>query len=184
MLWKHALRDLSLVLITLALWRADAALRDGGGVWTVVIAIAAGSMTAFAGYLAHEWGHLAGARAGGSVIRLAASPAEIFLFNFDSDRNGREQFLLMSCGGFAASALVVVLLLAFLPLPSLAALIALGLTAAGVLATVILEIPPFLRVLRGGSLPRGGAVHVGGGPSGVDPTLRTAKKEEVAKAEE
>jgi hypothetical protein len=155
--WRHALRDLGLVLLTLALWRADAAVRGAVGVVPVLIAIVAGFLTAVAGYLAHEWGHFFGARAGGSVIRLPSSPAAIFLFNFDSDRNTREQFLLMSCGGFLASALVIALFLAILPLPALASLVALGLTGAGVVATAILEVPPFVRVLQGGPIPRGGA---------------------------
>lgn len=155
--WKHALRDIGLVLITLALWRADAAWRHDAGVFPVLIAITAGAMASFVGYLAHEWGHFIGARAGGSVVRLPQSAAEIFLFNFDSDRNGREQFLLMSCGGFIASGIVVVLFLALLPLPSLSSLIALGLTIAGVIATAALEVPPFVRVYRGGPIPRGSA---------------------------
>lgn len=152
--WKHALRDIGLVIATLALWRADAALRHEAGSLPLLIAVAAGTMASFAGYLAHEWGHFVGARIGRSIIRLPQSPAEIFLFNFDADRNGREQFLLMSCGGFLASALVVAFFLAMLPLPSLAALIAFGLTLAGVVATAILEVPPFVRVLQGGPLPR------------------------------
>jgi hypothetical protein len=158
--WKHGLRDLALLAATLVLWRADAAVRGDAGVWPVLIAVATGTLTTFIGYLAHEWGHFAGARAGGSIVRVPTSAREILLFNFDSDRNSREQFLLMSSGGFLASALVIALFLAVLPLPSLAALIALGLTAAGVIATAILEVPPFVRVLRGGEIPRGGAVPV------------------------
>jgi hypothetical protein len=155
--WKHALRDLTLVVITLLFWRADATLRHASGLLSVLVAVIAGSLAAFAGYLVHEWGHLLGARVSRSVVRLPASPAEIFLFNFNSDRNSREQFLLMSCGGFLASALVIILFLAVLPFPSLASLVAFALTVAGVIATAVLEIPPFVRVLRGGALPRGGA---------------------------
>jgi len=155
--WGHALRDATLVVATLALWRADAALRADGGLLAVLVAVAAGVMTAVAGYLAHEWGHFLGARAGGSALRLPTSAREVFLFNFDVRRSTPAQFVLMSSGGFAASLIVVVLLLAVLPLPSLSSLIALGLTAAGVVATAVLEVPPFVRVLRGGPLPRGAA---------------------------
>lgn len=155
--WKHAARDIALLLITLGLWRWEAALAEHGGALHVLIAIAAGSMAAVVGYLVHEWGHFLAGRLGGSAMRIPTSSREIFLFNFDSNRNSREQFLLMSSGGFVASALVTVLLLAVLPLPSLASLIALGLTAAGVLATAILEVPPFLRVYRGGPIPSGSA---------------------------
>jgi hypothetical protein len=155
--WKHALRDVGLVLVTLVIWRADATLRHESGVLPIVIAVAAGAMASFVGYLAHEWGHFIAARVGGSVMRTPSSPAEIFLFNFDSDRNGREQFLLMSSGGFLASAIVVVFFLITLPFPSLSSLVAFGLTIAGVVATAVLEVPPFMRVLHGGSIPRGGA---------------------------
>lgn len=113
--WKHALRDVGLVIVTLVLWRADASLRHESGALPIVIAVAAGTMASFAGYLAHEWGHFIAARVGGSVMRTAASPAEIFLFNFDADRNGGEQFLLMSSGGFLASTIVVVFFLLTLP---------------------------------------------------------------------
>lgn len=155
--WKHAVRDLGIVIFTLALWRLDAAWRGESGLAPIVIGLSAGSLAAIVGYLVHEWGHLAGARLSGSAVRIPDSPAEIFLFNFNSDRNSREQFLLMSSGGFLASALVVVLFLVILPLPSLAAIVALLLTLAGVLATAILEVPPFIRVWKGGPIPRGSA---------------------------
>jgi len=155
--WKHALRDLSLVVVTLLFWRADAALRHAGGLLPVLVAVIAGSLAASSAYLVHEWGHFLAARAGGSVVRLPASAAEVFLFNFNSDRNSREQFLIMSCGGFLASALVIAFFLAVLPFPSLASLVAFALTLAGVIATAVLEIPPFVRVWQGAPLPRGGA---------------------------
>jgi peptidoglycan/LPS O-acetylase OafA/YrhL len=164
--WKHALRDVGLLLITLVLWRIDAGLRQQSGVFPILIAVAAGSMASIVGYLAHEWGHFSAARAGGSVMRTPASPTEMFLFNFDSDRNSREQFLLMSSGGFLASAIVIVVFLMTLPFPSLSSLIALGLTIAGVIATAVLEVPPFLRVWHGAPIPRGGAYI-----SAADPTL-------------
>jgi hypothetical protein len=51
-------------------------------------------------------------------------------------------------GGYARHAVrdaaIVAALAAWLPLH-----VALGLTAAGVLATLVLEVPPFVRVLRG-----------------------------------
>jgi len=154
--WPHAFRDLVFMGIALLFWQLDASLRTGT-VASVLVSISTGVATALCGYLAHEWGHLIGARIGRSVVRLPASPTEIFLFNFDSDRNGREQFLIMSIGGYVASVLVVVFLLATVPLATLAGAVALGLTAAGIVATAVLEIPPFVHVWRGGALPRGGA---------------------------
>jgi hypothetical protein len=105
--------------------------------------------------LAHEWGHLAGARLGGALVHPPERAATVFLFNFDSDRNDRRAFLWMSCGGFLASALGLALLLAVLPLAALAGRVALGLALLGVLATAVLELPPFFRVARCGPIPRG-----------------------------
>ena len=51
------------------------------------------------------------------------------------------------------------LLLGVLPRHALSTWVALFLTALGLLATAILEIPPFWRVLRGAPLPRGGAAY-------------------------
>lgn len=154
--WPHAIRDLAFIGVTLLLWQLDASLRTGSVV-SLIVSVTAGAATAVCGYLLHEWGHLAGARVGRSTVRLPTSPTEVFLFNFDSDRNGRTQFLIMSIGGYVASALVVAFLLAALPLTTVAGAVAIGLSAAGVLATAILEIPPFVHVWRGGAIPRGAA---------------------------
>ena len=61
----------------------------------------------------------------------------------------------MSLGGCAASAVGLVGILASTP-PTLSGQIARRLAALGVLATVALEVPTTLRVLRGGPLPSGG----------------------------
>jgi hypothetical protein len=153
--WSHARRDLGIFAVTLAVWRLDAAVRGGGLEW--MTAALAGTLTAICGYLFHEWGHLAGALMSKSEFRLPERTSEIFLFNFDSDRNDARQFTTMSSGGFLASAIAIVFLLLALPRDTLAAKISLALVALGVVATAILELPPFFRVLRGGPLPRGAA---------------------------
>jgi hypothetical protein len=155
-----ALRDLGILAATLALWSADGALREQGGALAIVVAIATGVMTALSGYLAHEWGHLLGARLSKSRVSLPDSPLSVFLFRFDTGLNVRSQFLTMSMGGFVASGLVTALLLATLPMHALSTWTALVLTALGLLATAILEIPPFWRVFRGAPLPRGGPAYV------------------------
>jgi hypothetical protein len=158
--WGPALRDLLLLVATLLLWRADATLRADGGAVAIAVALLTGALTTAVAYFAHEWGHFAGALLSGSTVYPADSPDEIFLFQFDSDRNERGQFLAMSMGGFAASGVVLALLLAVLPLGTLAGAVALVLSGLGVLATAILEVPAFWRVLRGAPIPRGGAVYV------------------------
>jgi hypothetical protein len=155
MIWKLAARDLAFVVATLAVWRLDAAVRDGDGVLPLAAGVTAGALATVAGYLAHEWGHLPAALASGSVVHLPERVASVFLFHYDVSRNGRRQFLVMSCGGFVASALVIALFLVALPLDALAGRVTLGLTLLGVAATLILEIPPAWRVYRGGPLPTG-----------------------------
>ena len=148
--WPHALRDAGLLTATLALWQSEAVASG-----ELVPSLLAGGLATLCGYLAHEWGHFAGARLGGSVVHLPSSPLSGFLFRFDSDRNRREQFLAMSLGGFVASAAVVALFVAVLPRDALAGQVALGLTLLGVLAPAVLELPPAWRVARGAPIPRG-----------------------------
>ncbi len=155
--WKTALRDLGLLLLTLGLWRTDAALRASAGSGATLVAVAAGVLATVCGYLVHEWGHLLGAHAGRSLVHLPGGFASLFLFRFDSDRNTRRQFLLMSAGGFLASALVVALFVCVLPWDALSGRVALVLTGLGVLTTAALELPPAWRVWHGAPIPRGAA---------------------------
>lgn len=142
-----------ILALTLVAWRLDASARGGTAEW--LTAPIAGTLTAICGYLFHEWGHLAAALASKSEVRLPERATEIFLFNFDVDRNDARQFTTMSCGGFAASAIAIVFLLAVLPPGALATRISLLLVVLGIVATAVLELPPFFRVLRGGPMPRG-----------------------------
>ncbi len=150
-------RDSLLVCATLGLWFWSRQLDGLSTPLAVSVAIAAGVMTAVSGYLAHEWGHLCGALLRGSVVELPKGITAVFLFKFNSEQNSREQFLWMSMGGFVSSALIVALLLALLSFDRLADQVALGLTLAGVIATLVLEVPPAVRVYRGAALPRGAA---------------------------
>jgi hypothetical protein len=151
--WSHARRDLAIVALTLVAWWIDGVMRGGSVEW--ITATLAGALTAICGYLFHEWGHLAGALASKSRVRLPERASEIFLFNFDVDRNDARQFTIMSSGGFLASAVAIVFLFLVLPAGVLATKMALTLVALGIVATAVLELPPFFRVLRGGPMPRG-----------------------------
>jgi hypothetical protein len=120
----------------------------GSSMMAIPLAVAAGITVVMAAFLVHEWGHLIGAWTRGAVVEVAAKPWALFLFNFDEKRNSREQFLAMSCGGFAASLILVLLLTLTLSLHALADQIALGLTLIGVIATFVLEVPPAWRAYR------------------------------------
>jgi membrane-associated protease RseP (regulator of RpoE activity) len=153
--WRMLVRDALLLLLTGLVWRADAALRGEPGALPALVGVAAGALAAIAVYLAHEWGHLLAARAAGSRVHYPERVTSTFLFFFDVGANDRRQFLAMSLGGFAASAIALPLLFESVPAGALSSWVAMGLAAAGLVATIATELPPFLRVLRGAPLPRG-----------------------------
>lgn len=152
------LRDGLAIVATLGLWSYLLRLDAAHGAWSIGINILTALMTVLVAYLMHEWGHLLGAWGARSAFELPAGVIEtFFLFRFDNVRNSRAQFFSMALGGFASSILTLAFLLLMLPWSLLASEIALGLTALGVLATLLIEVPEFWRVWRGGPLPNGAA---------------------------
>lgn len=146
-------RDAASIGFTLWVWQLPAV---QGGAW-LMSAIAALLVT-LCGYLLHEWGHLLGALAWRCRFELPRRPFESpFLFRFERDGNTRPQFFAMALGGFVASTLTVIFLALTLPWTLLASQIALTLTAVGVLATLVIEVPEFLRVWNGAPIPNGAA---------------------------
>ena len=158
-LLQLALRDGAIVIGVLGLWRVllqQAPGMEGPGL--IALSTATALPTTLLGYLAHEWGHLLGAMAARAAFKLPATPFEsFFLFRFDRDRSSRAQFFAMALGGFAASILSVLLFMLLLPRGVLATYLTLGLVGLGVAATLIIEVPEFWRVWRGGPLPDGAA---------------------------
>ncbi len=148
-------RDVTVVGATVGLWAVEAQVRGDTGALALGAAIAAAVLAALCGYLVHEWGHLLATWASGGRAHVAPRIGSVFLFKFDSGHNTRRQFLWMGMGGFVASAVAVVFFAVVLPLDALSGKIAMALVALGVLATFVLELPPFFRVLRGAPLPRG-----------------------------
>ena len=155
-----AARDGVIVAGTLGLWWLDGSARaQPASAGTVVLAVLTGLGTALCGFLMHEWGHLLGAVLARSKVEFPALHS-LFLFKFDVLHNGRREFLAMSYGGYAASALSVLVLALVLPRDALSGLVGLGASVLGVLATVLLELPTTVRVYRGAPLPAEGVVYV------------------------
>lgn len=148
-----ALRDLAIAIVTAAIWALYLPRAGESSAFVVALAGLAGALTAVVGFLVHEWGHLAGARYTRSRYHHPRSVASIFLFKFEDEGNDRRQFLWMANGGFLASALTIAALVAVMDLGRLGDRIALGLSALGVLATLVLELPPAIRVYRGEAIP-------------------------------
>lgn len=153
--YKLLARDLTLLGITLLVWMLSRRLDAELSSMATPVAILAGLMAPVIGFFIHEWGHLIGAWVSHSVVHPAQKLREVFLFRYDLDQNSREQFLSMGYGGFIASLLFVAALVPLLSLDRLADRIALTVTALGVLATFIIEVPQALRVYRGGPFPNG-----------------------------
>lgn len=141
-------RDGCIVTITLALWIANSQspLDDALG-------YACGVFTGICALQLHEWGHILGAFRSRADIYAPKHWWHPFLFSLDHSTNTRAQFLAVSLPAFAATAIYISAFVLFLPRDTLAgktALIMGGVTAS---LTVLIELPIFARVYRGGMLP-------------------------------
>ena len=137
-------RDASIGVLTCALW--------GLLPQTVASDWVLGVLTGLCGLLLHEWGHVYGAYRSEATVTPAPfwSP---FLFDLDSRRNSREQFLAVSLWGFFASGVYLVLFVVLLPLERLAGQVAMAIALFLAALTVIIEFPLAWRVYRGHPLP-------------------------------
>ncbi|MDH3727036.1 MAG: hypothetical protein OER77_05860 [Myxococcales bacterium] len=152
---RFVIRDVSILLLTIGLWLFSLETEPGTTLASVV-SISAGVGAAVCAYNFHEWGHLVAARMTDSVFTPARRVISPFLFSYDAEHNTRRQFLLMSLGGFAATAIFVVAFLLWMPQDQQAGRVALrgGLILASL--TVIIEFPIFFRALLGNTVPRTG----------------------------
>ncbi|MBN8612271.1 MAG: hypothetical protein J0L92_16875 [Deltaproteobacteria bacterium] len=150
-----AIRDVLFLSITLGLVWLDASLADRG-VLGLAIGVTAGLFVPYAGFLAHEWGHLAGTLLSGGRAHAPSSLVTFFLFFFDVETSTRRQFLAMSYGGYLATLGVVALLALWIDVSRLSGVIALVLSVIGIGVTFARELPTTWSVARGGPLPTGG----------------------------
>jgi hypothetical protein len=156
--WPLAVRDSLLVVLAVVLWRYTLQAGPAQGFGGVVLHLATGLMTVLCGFFLHEWGHLVGAWIAGAAFVLPASVVETpFLFRFNNVRNSVGQFTAMSMGGFIASIVFVAGLPLALPQGLLASIVAEGITALGVLATLVIEVPGLVKVMRGAPIPSNAA---------------------------
>ena len=91
-------------------------------------------------YLSHEWAHLGGALLSKSIVAYPEKVLSPFIFSFHSQANSVRQFLLMTAGGFGATAVLLSAYLICLPdnvWGSVALYISLFLTSL----TVFIELP-------------------------------------------
>ena len=145
-----ASRDVLVVAATVGLVVADASARasHASGVAVALLAVATGVAITLSGFYAHEWGHYLAARAAGATPVPAASPRSIYLFELAEDACTREQWLVMSAGGYAATLAALPLIFSIIDLASLSGRVTALLVSFGVFATLALELPITLRVYR------------------------------------
>ncbi|MCA9618112.1 MAG: hypothetical protein KC731_03800 [Myxococcales bacterium] len=146
---RRAIVDLvALALVALA-WRLDAIL-DGapssGLAW--VVALGAGLGVGYVGFAVHEWGHLLGALL--TASRVEPARRFPFLFRFEATQHAPRQVAAMSAGGYLATLAMVLAVAAFVPHERTSGMIALAVTALGVLATLVVEVPETVAWWRGG----------------------------------
>lgn len=136
-------------LAGLAIWgAADAWATSSGLVIAHLVAIGNAVVVASAlSGMIHEWGHFTGAKLTGSIAPVSKMPTRFyFMFNFDMERNTVGQFIGLSLGGILANWLLVIIILALVPIESLAAAALLGVAVAKAVNVSFFEVPVVLRV--------------------------------------
>jgi len=153
MFQKLAARDSAIIGATALLWWAFADASAGRGMLADFVGLLVGLAVGASIYLLHEWGHTLGGLLSGSVVHANPSLRAISLFSFDSKRNSRSQFAIMSLSGFAVTALAVLFSYGVLPDGLLASRVARG--AAMVLAslTLFVEAPILVAGLVRSEIP-------------------------------
>jgi hypothetical protein len=149
---KFVLRDAVLSTVVGGAWILAWPVSTGTGPVADLVGVVLGLGAGLVAYLGHEWGHLTGALLTGSHVTAPAKLSSGFLFSFDSRRNSRRQFVLMSLSGFAVTGIALVVVYGFLPQEALATRVARGLVVFGASLTVFVETPLLLVSLLSGSI--------------------------------
>ncbi len=153
MFGKLAVRDALLIALAAALWTWAGPLSAGTGMVSDFAGLLVGLSLAASAYLLHEWGHLLGGLAARSRVHAPERRTSISLFRFDSRRNSRRQFLVMSFSGFAVTGIVLWVAYALLPDEQLASRVARGGVLVLTFLTVFVEFPLVLWSLVSSTLP-------------------------------
>ena len=153
MFYKLATRDLISFVLLLVLWQWLAPLSAEQGLMGDFIGVSLGGLMALAFYLTHEWGHVLGGILGRSHMSAASDPKAISLFIYHSEGNSKPQFMLMSFGGFLATACLVWFSYTLLPADLFASRIAQGFSLVQVFLALVLEMPLVIWALFAKKLP-------------------------------
>ena len=141
MFYKLAIRDLSFIVILFLAWQWLSPWLMDDSLMADFIGVLLGGLTALSFHLIHEWGHIAGGFIGGSDMSAAVKKNAISLFTYQASNNNRNQFLLMSLGGFIATALLVWFSYTQLADDQFASRIVRGYSLVQVFLALVLEMP-------------------------------------------
>jgi ABC-type cobalamin transport system permease subunit len=150
---RFALRDLLVIAAAVTVWIYASPVSAGSGPLADLLGVAAGAGIGLSAYLLHEWGHLLAALGTGSVVHPGRTLGSRYLFSFDSKRNDRRQFLIMSVGGFVVTALAMWLVYAGLPGDLFATRVARGVVSYLAFLTIFIELPLVVWALVSSHLP-------------------------------
>ena len=138
---KLALRDALTLVLAVGLWWWISGFSSDDGMLGDFVGFVAGLALTACAFIAHEWGHLFGGFLSRSVVYPASRLKSRFVFSFDSKKNSRGQFLIMSAGGFIATGLALWAVYGLLPDAQLATRVARGGVLFLAFLGVILELP-------------------------------------------
>ena len=170
---RFALRDAAIIAGVVLVWTLASPLSAGDGPVADLSGGVCGVAFGVAAYLLHEWGHLLAGLASGSVVHPGPSLGSRFLFSFDSKRNDRRQFLIMSAGGFVVTGLAMWIVYGGLPGDLLATRVARGAVSFLAFLAVFIEFPLVIWALVRRDLPPVDT-FVPDGPEGVGASTTTA----------
>lgn len=150
---KVGLKHAAAVLAALTLWgAADVWATESGLLIAEIVALLnavfAGTIIA---YLAHEWGHFAGARLSKAVSPVLKQPESFFMFNFKDELNSEGQFLAMSMGGSAANWTLAIVVFFMLPLDTWSQALIFATVTSIAVSVSVFEFPIINRVAYGAS---------------------------------
>ena len=144
MFYRIAIRDIMIIGASALLAIYAGPYSEGVGPGSDLVGVVVGFFLGASAFVLHGWGHLFGALLTRSTIAAPSSLKSVFLFSFDSKKNSRKQFLVMSSTGFLASALCLWIAFAGLPAQQLATHVARGIVLFFAALTVLLEFPAVL----------------------------------------
>jgi hypothetical protein len=146
-------RDSIIAALVVFGWWAGSAVSAGSGPAADLLGVVLGVGAGVVAYLGHEWGHLLGALAMRSTVSAPSSLASRYLFSFDSRRNGKAQFLVMSFSGFAVTGVAIWVAYGWMPDELLCTRVARGSVMFLTSLTVFIEMPLVVWSLVARSLP-------------------------------